>query len=189
MALVEITSESVSALIGESIPELYLVIAKNSVMEMDEESLAGLLGCSLDEIQEIQSDPIYKQVRLICASEHAKGVAQRDASWDNLEEMALENLTKRIRHEKDPKFNLQVAAVANRAQRRIRETRDRVLDPAKAELKIPLRLSQRIVKRINADGGREIEETREISVVDGTAVNPSFAEVDEILGFRAQRPV
>ncbi len=185
MALIDLTPEKLTQVIGSPVPELYVVIAKNSVLEMDTDSLCGLLGISRSELEEVESDEIYKSVRLLVASAHAEGLAHRDMSWDSIEEAALNKLGNAIQRNSDPDFLLRAAAVANKAQRRIRDQKERTLDPNSKEVRIPLRLTERIVQRIHS-GGTETERVREISVVDGSGVNPSFAEIDQMLGLTAQ---
>jgi hypothetical protein len=185
MSIMDLTSASLARTIGKPVPDLYVVIAKNSVLDMDSTAIAAILGVSVSDVQEIEADEVYKSVRLLIASEHAKGIADQDLTWDALEQQALKNLMKRMHLESDQDFNLKVAAVANRASRRMsNKSQDRVLDPANGGSKVQLTLTSRIVQRLS-QSAREVtvEETLEqVSVVNGTARNPSFEDIDQLLG-------
>lgn len=181
MSLLDMNQEYLSRVIGEPVPELYVVVAKNSVLEQDAESIAAVLGVAPEDVYEIQANDLYKQVRLLIAAEYAKSAADRHFSWDSLEQTALSNLAQRMSVMKnDPEFNLKVATLANRAQRRPMANQERTLDPRESGGKVSLSLTRRIVERIQGD--RLVEETRQISVVTGEARNPSFQEIDRILG-------
>lgn len=181
MSVMDLTAESLSRIIGEPVPELLVIVAKNSVLDQDAESIAAVLGVTPEDIYEIESQDIYRQVRLLIAAEHAKSSADRHYSWDSLEQTALSNLAQRMSVMKnDPEFNLKVATLANRAQRRPMGNPERTLDPRESGGKVSLSLTRRIVERLQGD--RVVEETRQISVVGGGARNPSFKEIDQILG-------
>jgi len=187
MSVQALTAESLTKIVGKPVPEIYVVVAKNSVLDMEPETLCGLLGVSLDELRTITEDETYREVRLLIATEHAQGLAEVDTSWDAIEQMALQTIMKRLPYERDMDVNLRVAAMANRAQRRVATSNSNVLDPTNREARVPLMLTQRLVKKINAQTGETTtEETRQISVVDGTAVNPTFDEIDKILGVTAR---
>lgn len=185
MSMAELTAPRLGEIIGQTIPELFVIIAKNDVSEMDDESLAMLLGASTEEIKDIKQDELYKQVRLLVASEYMKGLTERDQGWDDIERAAIATLSQRLKHDRDPEFNLRVAAVANKAVRRVAPSGPKVLDPAAQQTRIPLTLTRRIVQKISNDGA-SIEETREISVLDGSAVTPDFKEIDKMLGVSQQ---
>lgn len=181
MSIMTMNADSLSATLETAVPEMYVIIAKNSVTGMSAEGIGDLLGVTTQEIQEIQTDEVYKNVRLLLASEYARSVVETDFTWDAIEEQALQNLAKRVPFEKDTDTLLRIAAVANKAQRRSSPMKDRVLDPALGGTRIALNLTSRIVKKLNANGSQSVEETRQISVTDGTATNPSFEDIDALL--------
>jgi hypothetical protein len=182
MNMMTMDSDSLSALIGEEVPDMFVVIAKNALVGLDSKTIADLLGVDVSEVDSIQQDEIYKSVRLLLGAEHAKSMVETDMGYDSLEKFALNNLLKRIQTDRDPEFNLRVAAMANKATRRIVQNKNNVLDPSLGGAQIPLQLSKRVVQRINSDGSREQEVTHSISLKDGTAVNPSFNDIDSLLG-------
>jgi hypothetical protein len=182
MHLHEITSESLTKALGVEVPDVYVVIAKHSVMGMDSEGIKNVLGCELHEIAEVESEDLYKAVRAQVSMAYAKVTADQSTSWDSLENIALTNLLKRIPHEKDSEFLLKVAAVANKAQRK-HDKNEGVLDPSKAG-RTAIVLTTRLVERLNRHGDTIRSAERTLSIHDGSMANPSFNEVDELLTVR-----
>lgn len=186
MSLVSLTVESLGQMLGREVPEAHLLIAKNSVLGLDSHGIAEILGVELAEVQEIEDDPEYKEVRLIVASRHNDTSITTDLTWDDIESKALQNIAKRIDFEKDIDTNLKIAAVANRAQRRHTAPTNRILDAGAAGASVKLTLTKRIMERLTSDGGREVETIQQVSIKGGSASNPSFADIDEHLGVSAR---
>src|SRR5574343_6839 len=115
--LLDVTTDSIYRDLGIEVPEIYVVIAKNDVLGMDSESIRELLGCTVAELKEVQDDESYKQTRQYIAGRQAQLGADQTAGWDQIENVAIQNLAKRLPFEKDGDFLLRVAAVANKAQR------------------------------------------------------------------------
>ena len=187
MAISTMTAESLSKTLGQTVPEVYVLIAKNSVAGLDSSAIADLIGVTREEIDNVGTDQTYKDVRLLIAAEHASTQTEKDFTWDEIEAESLKKLAKRVPYENDTETLLKIAAVANKAQRRNHGTN--VLDPSKATGRVPLQLSRRIVERLGSDGSHEREVTQQISVIDGSAVNPKFEDIDAILGVTTRPPV
>jgi hypothetical protein len=184
MRITEITAQKLEQELGfPEIPDAYVILAKHSVMGMENQLIAEILGCEPSDITEAESDPIYKAVRAFIAGRYANQMANQTAGWDDAEDIALQNLLKRLPFEKDGDFLLRVAAVANKAQRRTR-TPDRVLDPSAHNGATVITLTQRLVSRINGIGDKSTEMTRQLSIKDGSMSNPSFEEIDGLLSVR-----
>lgn len=178
----EITADSLTKALGVEVPDIYVVMAKHSVMGTDSESIQKILGCDQQDIKEVEDSELYKVIRTQVAAAHANQTVDQTSGWDALESTALKNLLKRMPYEKDPELLLRVAAVANKAQRRTGQD-SAVLDPARANGKTAITLTQRLVHRLSR--GEEVtEETRQLSIHDGSMGNPSFAEVDSLLSVR-----
>lgn len=187
MNMMVMTADSLSKQVNAPVPEIYVTIAKNSIVGLDSASIAELLGCERTEVDQVLDDQVYKDIRLLMAAEYARGKIDADFSWDSLEQQALKNLSKRMHLEQDPDFNLRVAVMANKAQRRMTDSGPKVLDPSQGGARVPLNLTSRIVKRLNAKtGDASIEVTRSVSVTDGTAVNPTFEDIDHMFGVSAR---
>lgn len=181
MNAMTLNSESLSAQLGREISEVLVVIAKNEVSGLPPESISKLLGVSVAELQEIQESQDYKDVRLLLGAETAKLMVEKDSSWDAIEAFSLKRLSERLPAERDTDTLLKIAAVANKAQRR-NQPMNQVLDPQQGVARVPLRLTRRMTERLNSDGSREREEVQSISLLHGSAENPSFAEIDSALG-------
>ena len=179
----EITGASLSKELGVEIPDIYVVIAKHSVMGLDSDAIQQILACTREEIAEVESDGTYKIVRAKVAATYAAQSAEQTSGWDAIEDMALKGLVKRLPYEKDGEFLLKVAAVANRATRKHNQN-NAVLDPSVRAGRTTINLTQRLVSKLNGQGIKEIEETREISIRDGSMGSPSFNEIDSLLSVR-----
>jgi len=179
MSLVDITIESLAAQIGKVVPESYLLIAKNAVLGLDAYAIADILGVEVNEVKEIEEDQDYKAVRLIVAATHNQSSVDRDLSWDELERITLQNLVKRASTgNMDTDTNLRIAALANRATRRHLPS-NRTLDAGAAGGRVGITLTKRVIEKLTGQGAERITESQ-VSL-NGTE-NPSFSEIDSLLG-------
>lgn len=179
-----LTQDAIQKALGREIPEEILIVAKCAVTGMDPESISQVLGATRVEIEELQESQDYKDVRLLVGVEQAKIQTLKDFSWDGIEATALEGLAKRVGLERDTDTLLRIAAVANKAQRRMSQKTEHVLDPSNAQVRVPLKLTKRFTEKLNAPDGSSVErsETQEISVVNGSAKMPSFESISQIFG-------
>src|SRR3546814_6721343 len=115
-----LTQQAIQQALGREIPEEILIIAKMAVVGMAPDRIAETLGSSKVEVEEILESQDYKDVRLLVGVEHARLSSSKDFTWDSIEATALEGLSKRAGLEKDTDTLLRIAAVANKAQRRMR---------------------------------------------------------------------
>lgn len=185
MSLMNVTADSLSQQVGQEVPDIYVVIAKHSVMGMESDGIQRVLGCPLEDIRDVENTELYKQVRLIVGALYASQTVDQALSWDAIEAQALQNLMKRVEHTSDTDQLLRIAAVANKAQRR-QSTQDRALEPGQAGRSV-ITLSQRLVTRITR-GVEETTEERQLSIRDGSMKNPTFDEVDSMLNV-SNRPI
>ncbi len=177
-----LTVDSLKSILGREVEEIHLTVAKSSVLGLDPETIAHTLGVAKDEIAELMETQNYKDIRLLVGAEQAKDRVERDFGWDGIETSALKKLGRRVELENDTDTLLRIAAVSNRATRRTAPPKESLLDPALAGARVPLTLTKRFTERLNS-GGQVIErsETHQISVLNGSAVNPSFKEVHGLL--------
>src|SRR3546814_10845513 len=89
----------------------------------------------------------------VCSSDLLS--SSKDFTWDSIEATVLEGLSKRVGLEKDTDTLLRIAAVANKAQRRMTQKEEHVLDPASAVARVPLKLTKRFTEKLNHDGSVE----------------------------------
>jgi len=177
-----LTVESLGKILGREVEEIHLTIAKSSVLGMDAEAIAGGLGWSTQDVQEAMESQEYKDIRLLVGAEHQKERVERDTGWDGIEHSAISKLSKRVKLENDTDTLLRIAAVANRATRRAAPPKDAMLDPSQAGSRVPLTLTRRFTEKLNQTGQViERSETQQISVLNGSAVNPTFKEVSQLL--------
>lgn len=188
MSLIEMTSESLGRQLGREIPDAHVLIAKNSVLGLDDSGIADLLGVTLEEVGSVTTTEEYKEVRLLIAAKYNESQIETEGSWDTLEQKALKNLLSRVDFDKDVDTNLRIAAIANRATRRLSSNlpTNRVLDASATDRRVNLTLSRRIMEKLTATGP-ERETVESLSITDGRASNISFAEVSQHLGI-SNRP-
>lgn len=177
-----LTIDALKTILGREVEEIHLTVAKSSVLGMDPETIANTLGVTKDEISELMETQDYKDIRLLVGAEQAKERIERDYGWDGLETQALKKLGRRVELESDTDTLLRIAAVSNRATRRTAPPKESLLDPASAGARVPLTLTKRFTEKLNGDGRvLERSETHQISVLNGSAVNPTFKEVHGLL--------
>lgn len=182
MSLMDITSESLTRELEREVPDIYVVIAKHSVLGMTEEQIQEVIGCERTELAEVMNDTLYREVRLIIGAMHAQASLSQTTGWDKLEQLALKNLVQRAQLPgQDPDFMLRVAAVANKAQRRHQQGKDDgILDPAARPTR-KIQLTSRLVRSFSREGNETQTIEKTLSIHDGSMGNPSFDEVDQLL--------
>lgn len=177
-----LTVDSLKSILGREVEEIHLTVAKSSVLGLDPDTIANTLGVSKAEIEELMDLQDYKDVRLLVGAEQAKDRVERDFGWDGIENSALRKLARRTELENDTDTLLRIAAVANRATRRTAPPKEQFLDPSSAGARVPLTLTRRFTEKLNGSGQvLERSETQQISVLNGSAVNPTFKEVNSLL--------
>lgn len=177
-----LTVQSLNAILGREVEEVILTIAKSSVLGLDPETIANTLGVDRAEVEDVMTTPDYKDVRLLVGADHAKERVDRDNSWDGLESTALRKLGRKAELEQDTDTLLRIAAVANRATRRTAPPKESgPLDPSQAGARVPLTLTRRYTEKLNGGVITERSTTEQISVLNGSAVNPTFREVNLLL--------
>jgi hypothetical protein len=184
---IALTKDALEKILNREVEEIHLTVAKSIVLGMDADSIASALGVTVDEIKELQEDPHYKDIRLLVGAEHQQQKVERDSGWDGIEHAALNKLGQRVHREQDTDTLLRIAAVANRATRRSAPPKESVLDPSQVGHRVPLTLTRRYTEKLNGEGQAiERTETQQISVLNGSAVNPSFKEVSQLLQPKAE---
>jgi hypothetical protein len=179
---IALTKDSLEKILGRDVEEIHLTVAKSLVMGMDLDSIAQALGVTRAELDELVEDSHYKDVRLLVGAEYQQAKVERDGGWDGIENAALKRLSTRVEREQDTDTLLRIAAVANRATRRSAPPKEAVLDPSQVSQRVPLTLTRRYTEKLNGAGQTvERSETQQISVLDGSAINPTFKEVSQLL--------
>lgn len=183
MNLAGVTSKSLSQDLGQEVPDVYVIVAKHKVMGLDDDSIAEVIGCTAEDIAEVESDDLYKQIRTIIGVYVAQNHADQPMIWDSIESIAGTRLLERLQHSSDPEFLLKAAATANRMTRRAKNN-DLVLDPSRGMGRTAVTLTSRMVQKITQAGHKTVVEERSLSIHDGSMTNPTFDEVNEMLAIR-----
>jgi len=176
-----LTVESLESILGRSVDEIHLTVAKSSVYGLDPETIANTLGVNKQEIDELIESQDYKDVRMLVGAETVRDKLDRDGGWDGIENTAVRKLMRRTEIENDTETLLKIAAVANRATRRMAPPKDHVLDPSQAGQRVPLTLTKRYTEKLQNGEVVSRTEVQQISVLNGSAVNPTFQEVQGVL--------
>jgi hypothetical protein len=183
--LSQMNSAMLSQMLEREISDAVVLVAKNVIMGGEPTLIADALGCAIQEVQEVMESQDFKDVHLIMASHYNSQSLDSDFSYDDLENRALKMIGKRLDSEKDIDKLIRVASMANRAVRRHKAYQnDDTLDATNGGRVVKLTLSQRLVEKLN--GTTEAVETRQISIKGGS-LNPSFDELDKLLGVKAPR--
>lgn len=189
-----LTIDSLQTILGRQVEEIHLTVAKSSVLGLDPDTIANTLGVAKADIDELMETSEYRDVRLLVGAEQAKERIERDYGWDGLESTALKKLGRRAELENDTDTLLRIAAVANRATRRTAPPKESLLDPSQAGARVPLTLTRRFTEKLNSSG-QVIERSesqsvtsQQISVLNGSAVNPTFKEVNSLLQGESDPP-
>ena len=182
-----LTKDALEKILGREVEEIHLTVAKSVVLGLDLDTIAATLGVDKAELEELAETQEYKDIRLLVGTEYMQARVERDTGWDGIEQKALQNLAKRVERETDTDTILRIAAVANRATRRTAPPKEAILDPSQVSQRVPLTLTRRYTEKLNG-AGQTIERstTQQISVLDGSALNPSFKEVNELLTGRPE---
>ncbi len=184
MNLANMNHLTLSTQLEKEVPEVFVIVAKHRVAGLGTEALADLIGCKAEEIDELESDTLYIEVRGIIGAMAASATADQGFIWDSIENIAGKRLLERIETERDPEFLLRAAATANRMTRRSSRNADAILEPALAGKKVGITLTRRMVERLTADGTKETATEERLSIHDGSMKNPNFDEVSGLLGLK-----
>jgi hypothetical protein len=183
MSLMDITAESLTRTMSREVPEVYVIVAKHAVLGMDEDTIREVIGCTKEELSEVLNDPLYREIRLIVGATQAESSVDLTTGWDKLEQRSLTSLLKRIDHIRDEDQLLRIAAIANKAQRRHQAGKEQgVLDGVNGR-SARINLTTRLVQSFTRASGEAVTQSVEktLSITDGSAVNPSFDEIDNLL--------
>lgn len=169
-------------MLGREVAPEHILVSKNMIQGSAQSVIADLLGCTVGEIQEIQASEDFKEVHLLISVKTNESRLQTAELIDDIEMKAWANISKRLEMEKDIEVSMKIAALANRAIRRVAPATE-ILDPSRAEAKtVRISLSERIVKSLQ-DG--QIAEGRERSItMQGQGMNPSFKQIEEFMNPR-----
>lgn len=154
-----VTLEEAEAELQTPVAEIHFDIARSLVVGMSPETVAEAYGFETAEIVEVTTDESFIRLRQFIAHKYHELSMDTDDALDTLENLSARNLVETVKMSRDPDFNLRVLAVANKAQRRNRRSAVQVLNPDDVGQRVVLRMSKRILDKMNGD--RVVEETVE----------------------------
>lgn len=176
--LASITSESLSEELGVDVPDLYVVVAKHTLLGIEAEDIATVLGVPVDEVLELMEADSYKAVRTIIGAKQASMQSDKPFLWDDLEMGALQSLVQRLPRIRDEDTLLKIAAIANKANRRTAR-QDETLQTQVAG-RTSIVLTSRMVERVR-EGRMEKASEQTLSIRDGSMQRVTADEVSKLL--------
>ena len=186
MNLANVNHETLSTQLNKPVSEVMVVVAKHRAAGIGLDSLAEMIGCTEADLEELESDPVYAEVRGIVGALTASVTADQALLWDSIEQRAASRLMQRVEQERDTDTLLRIAAVANRATRRSSVSKGGTLDPGVQGRKVAIQLTRRMVERLTGDGATVRASEESVSITGGLS-NPQFEEVNDLLGLQPTR--
>lgn len=104
--------------VSESSSKIMEQIAHMDIVGVSHAQIATTLGVDESRISQVCALETYAQIKQQIVTEKSQYNRDINDKWDNLEKVALNNVTEAMKYNKDPDFNLRVASVANRAARK-----------------------------------------------------------------------
>lgn len=186
MNLANVNHETLTAQLDKPVSEVMVIVAKHRAAGIDIESLSEMIGCTPAELEELESDPVYLEVRGVIGALTASVTADQSLLWDSIEQKAATKLLQRVDTERDMDTLLRIAATANRMTRRNAPQRGGTLDPGVPGRKVSIQLTRRMVERLTSDGAQVRAGEESVSITSGIS-NPDFDEVNNLLGLQPGR--
>jgi hypothetical protein len=187
MTVATINHETLSTQLGQEVSEVMVVVAKHRAAGVGLESLADMIGCAIGDLEELELNPVYTEVRGIIGALTASLNADQGLLWDSIEQKAATKLLARVDVERDTDTLLRIAATANRMTRRVGAAKGGPLDPGLQGGKVSIQLTRRMVERLTGEGAAVRASEESVSIHGGSMSNPSFDEVSELLSLKPAR--
>ena len=96
-----------------------------------EQAIADILMLSLEQVLAIKNTPEFRGKYAETADEQIQRQMDLADGWDVIESKAVENLIDVLKYNRDPRYILNAARVANEAKRRRPSSEPRVIDASK----------------------------------------------------------
>jgi len=133
-----------------------------SAYGLTERDVCDILLISHEQFIACKEHPEFKKSHAEQAALRAQQAIDLADGWDSAEDKALTLVLETLRTNRDPKYALQVAYIANKAQRRVPNSVGRVIDAARAGTTITLTLNKTFINV--AAPSEETPGTRGINV-------------------------
>lgn len=182
-------SRSVEDLLSEVDAITRARVASLCARGLTDYAIGDVLQLTVEHIVAVKGTEEYKAKYCKEADRIIQEQIDRDEGWDGLETAALEGLLQTLRFNKDPKFLLSTAAVANRAERRAKSKKtepvvvDATVQPEGAKIIV---LNKYYINNRAGDGALDITgRPKEIALKQSDVPAPKL--VDEFLAPARER--
>lgn len=176
----DITKEAAEVALELEIPDVYFSIARALTSGISPAGIAKVFNYQVEEVATLLAEPDFMRLKTWYAELLQRRSFDSDDNWDSLEGKAISNLGDIAKHNRDPDFNLKLASIANRAQRRHRAPTSTPLDPNNAGKTVNISFQKRFVKQL--ENGYEAQEIT-VEVNGLSQFEPvDMVEVSELLG-------
>ena len=119
---------------------------------LSDRDIADALLLSQEQINYARNSDHFKQAYSRQAQDRAQRAIDLEEGWDAVESTGLATVLETMRTNRDPRFHLQAAFVANRARRRSPASIGRVIDAGKAGNVIMLTMNKNYISTNNKGG-------------------------------------
>lgn len=142
--------------------------------------IADVLLLSVEQVMACRGTEEYKKKYAEVAEEAIQAQIDRDEGWDAIETKALEVVMQTLAYNRDPRFALSAAALANKASRKVNETGPKVIDNSRQTTNvIVLNLNKTYVNKVSESG---VGGSRPITIDQKKRSDlPSPKSVEELL--------
>lgn len=153
-----------------------------------EREIANALLLSEELMEQVRNTDAYKKAYAEKAAERVERAVAMEEGWDGVEQLGIEKVLDALAFNVDPRFALQAAAIANRAQRRTAP--HKVINATVVNKVVVLTLNQRFVTKLTGGAGAGVieGESRDMSAVPRKQVDlPTPRKVSEMLQLSGQK--
>lgn len=119
-----------------------------SAYGLGDRQIADALLLNEGQVAWAKSTQEFRDSFAVAAQSRAERAIELEEGWDALESRALATVLETIEHNRDPKFALHAAFVANKAARKSPSSAGRVIDAAHSGNVIMLQINQKFVTKI-----------------------------------------
>jgi hypothetical protein len=144
--------------------------------------IAQATGLEEAEIVQVRAMPAFIAKLADSAYEEFDNFTTMNDAWDKLEQMSLVNVLQVVEYNKDPDFNLKVAMLANKAQRRGLKTNKPI--QATAPTRTVIVMNQQFVELLQADGRNRAvitgESTSVIEQIENNVKSQDFLNPEKV---------
>ena len=110
--------------------------------------IADTLLLNMDQVAAVMQTPEFHEAKSKALAERTQRQIDLEEGWDAVEEKALASILETLQYNRDPRFALGAAAIANKAVRRTPGGNGKVINAAKAGNVIVLQMNNKFVQKV-----------------------------------------